>query len=192
MNNRTLLTVTLATVLGACSGIKTAHDFNPSVSFDAFQTYDWMPEPESRGGGMMVDNDLVVARVLRAIETVMSEKGLERVTSGEPDFRVGYHLALDQEVSYTTMNSGYGSSWGYGMYRSPYMRGSSMTTSTTTQNNYEVGTLIIDVFDVDSHELVWRGSGEGKMRDDNPDPRERQYRADEAVRLIMRPFPPNG
>jgi hypothetical protein len=192
MKIRTLLLGALAVSLAACGGIKTTIDYNPEVEFAQLRTWDFMPDPESRGGGMLVDNDLVDARVKRSVETVMEEKGFERVTTGEPDFRIGYHLALEEELSYTSMNSTYGGGWGYGMYRRPYYGGGGMSTTTVQERSSEIGTVIFDIFEVESQELVWRGSGVDTVRDDNPDPRERQYRADEAVRIILDDFPPNG
>jgi hypothetical protein len=94
---------------------------------------------------------------------------------------------LDDAVSYQTMNSYYGPGWGYGMYRYPY--GPTMTTSTTTERRYTMGTLIIDVFDVAAQELVWRGTGEGEVHQAR-DPADRQARTDEAVWQVMRSFPP--
>jgi Domain of unknown function (DUF4136) len=191
MKSKALVTIALATLGAGCSGIQTTHDFNPDVSFAELRTYDWMPQPTSGGRDSRVDNDLVDARFRRAIETVMEESGMQKVTSGEPDFRVGYFLALDDQVDYQTVNSYWGSSWGYGMYG---YRGAGMTMSTSTvqERRYTVGTMIIDIFDVESHELVWRGSGEGKVNQNARDPQERQERADEAVRAILKQFPPKS
>ena len=52
-----------------------------------------------------------------------------------------------------------------------------------------MGTLIIDVFDAAERELVWRGSGEGRVNQARS-PEDRQERIDDAVRKILRDFPP--
>lgn len=188
MRPRVLAAAVLTTVLAACSGIATSYDFDPSFDFAEATTWDWMPAPPTRRGDTRADNRLVDQRIRAAIELAMDEKGMQKV-EGDPDLRVGFHLALDDAVSYETMNSYYGPGWGYGMYRYPYGGTMAMSTSTTRERRYTVGSLIIDVFDVNAQELVWRGTGEGEVHQAR-DPEERQRRADEAVFQIMRSFPP--
>ncbi|KPJ79585.1 MAG: hypothetical protein AMS19_10890 [Gemmatimonas sp. SG8_23] len=186
MKIRLLAMIAAAAVTTGCSGISTSHDFDPNFAFAEARTWDWMPAPPVRRGDTRTENRFVNERIRAAIELAMEEKGMQKV-DGDPDLRVGYHLALDDAVSYETMNSYYGPGWGYGMYRYPY--GPTMTTSTTRERRYTVGTLIIDVFDVASQELVWRGTGEGEVHQAS-DPEERQRRADEAVWQVMSSFPP--
>lgn len=189
MNIRLLGALAAGIVLAACSGISTTYDYSPDFSFGQAQTWDWMPRPPIRRGSTRAESQFIDERLRAAIELTMEEKGFVRDES-DPDLRVGFHLALDEEVSYQTMNNYYGSAWGYGMYRYPY-GGPGMVTTTTTQRRYTVGTLIIDIFDTGEQELVWRGTGEGEVHRAR-DPQERQRRADEAVWEVMRYFPPES
>ena len=188
MKTHALTAVAVAATLAACSGISTSYDFDPSFDFAEARTWDWMPAPPLRAGDSRANNRLDDQRIRAAIELAMEDKGMQKVDA-DPDVRVGFHLALDDAVSYETMNSYYGPGWGYGMYRYPY--GGTMTTSTTRERRYTIGTLIIDVFDVNAQELIWRGTGEGEVHQAR-DPQERQERADEAVWQIMRSFPPGS
>ena len=190
MTTRTFAPAVALMLLAGCSGIATSYDFDPNFAFADAATWDWMPAPPSRGGDSRTDNRLVDVRIRSAIEREMEDRGYTRDES-DPDLRVGYHLALDDAVSYETMNSYYGPGWGYGMYRYPYGGTMAMSTSTTRERRYTVGTLIIDVFHHDDQELVWRGTGEGEVHQAR-DPQERQDRADEAVHQVMRSFPPGG
>lgn len=191
MKSRLAATVGLLAALSACSsGIQTTQDYSPDFSFAQIQTWDWMPEPPRTGAANpRADNDFVRTRLRNAIEATMEDKGFQKVDGGDPDVRVGFHLALDEGVDYRTLNTYYGGGWGYGMYRYPY-GGMGMSSTTVQERRYTVGTLIIDVFDVASQQLVWRGAGEGRLKDPTTDPVERQRRADDAVWEIMRPFPP--
>jgi hypothetical protein len=105
-------------------------------------------------------------------------------------FAVGYQVILDEEVSYNTVNTGYGGGWGYGGWYGPGYGGMGVSTSRTYENRVQVGTLIIDIFDVESRELVWRGTGESEIHE-IPDPQERQARLNEVVDKIMQDFPPS-
>ena len=66
----------------------------------------------------------------------------------------------------------------------------SMSTSKTYENRVQVGTLIIDFFDIETRELVWRGIGETEIQD-IPDPQERTARLNQIVDKILEAFPPD-
>jgi len=171
-------------MISACAGIKTTQDFSPNADFSGLQTFDFMPEPP-RARDTRADNDLVDARFKNALTEVLEGKGFRQVSSGRPDFRVGYHLTLDQEVDYQTLNTYWGGAWRYGGLYGPRI-----ATTSVQARPYTVGTLIVDVFDVESQELVWRGSGEGRVSDDVRTPEARQARVTEAVSRVLDRFPP--
>ena len=179
---RRVLTIGMLSVLAACSGISVNQDFVPGIDFQAYQTYAWMPNQGETSGS----NPMANQRIRSAIEGQLREDGFREITSGEPDFYVGYHLILDEEVDYTTYNDYWGAGWSYrGFY------GPGMTTSRTTAVRYTVGTLVIDFFDAEERSLAWRGTAEGQIHETS-NPRERQARADEAVAKILSQFPPRG
>jgi hypothetical protein len=174
--------VALAVSLGACSGLSTNFDFDPQANFTGYQTWAWMEmQPNSQL------TDLQRSRVRSSIESALTAKGMSLVR-GQPSFWVGYQVILDEQVSYNTVNSYYGGGWGYrGWYGPSY--GMTMGSSQTTETRVQVGTLIIDIFDAGTKELVWRGTGESKIQEVR-DPQERQARLDQAVAKIMEKFPP--
>ncbi len=188
--NRVVSLGVLALVLSGCSGISVNQDFNPQANFSALRTWGWMPAPTGRTtSDPREDNPLLDQRIRSAIEGELQERGFRFVQSGEPNFRVGYHLILEDQVDYETVNTYWGGGWGY---RGVYGRyGPAMATSQTYSREYTQGTLIIDFLDVASKELVWRGSAEGKIHETD-DPAEKQARANTAVRMILDQFPPGG
>jgi len=182
MKAQTLGAAALALVVCACSGIQVNTDYNPEVDFSRYQTFAWA-ERAGSGDDALIDNELVDRRFRRAVESELASRGLERMRSGQPDLVVGYQLVLDNRVSYQTVNTYYGSGWGYrGVYRG------GMATSQTTAREYTVGTLIIDFYDARERELVWRGSGEGKVNQAR-NPEESQERINQVVTRILRDFP---
>jgi len=56
---------------------------------------------------------------------------------------------------YDTFNGGWGWRWGGGF--------GSDGISTTTEETYKVGTLIVDLFDRTTKKLIWRGSASGTL-----------------------------
>ena len=193
MNFRITTALGAALLISACSGISVNQDFSPGADYSALTSWDWMPAGDREGGNPLEDNPLLDGRIRSAIETQMQAKGFRKVESGEANLRVGYHLILEDQVDYETVNTYYGGGgWGYrGVYGRYGRTGPAMGTSQTYSREYTTGTLIIDFFDVGSKELVWRGSAEGKIHEAN-DPQERQARANQAVLMILEQFPPRG
>lgn len=185
-----MATALLAAILvSACSGISVNQDFNPATEFSGLRTWDWMANPTRPSGDSRADNAIIDQRIRSAIETGLQGKGLTKAPSGEPSFRVGYQIVLDDRVDYQTVNDYYGAGWGYrGVYGRYY--GPTMATSQTTARAYTMGTLIIDFFETGSKELVWRGSAEGKLHE-TADPAKRQERVNQAVQKILAQFPPS-
>jgi hypothetical protein len=61
----------------------------------------------------------------------------------------------------------------------------------TTAREYEVGTLILDVVDRASNQLVWRGAKEGRLQK-NQSPEKRTEVIKETVANILSNFPPQS
>lgn len=176
------LLFTAIALLAGCSGISVGSDYLPGTNFTPYRTYDWMPNapaptPEDR---------LIDTRIRNAVEAGLEAKGFTHSTSGDPDIYVAYQLITDDRTDVRTVNDYYGSSWRYGPYWGP-----TMSTSRTETVRYTVGTLVLDFFDADSRELVWRGTAEGKLNE-RANPEDRQERANDAVRRILTRYPPEG
>ncbi len=180
MRPRFLGATALIMVMSACSGIQVNTDYNPEVDFSRYQSFAWA-ERAGSGDDALIDNELVDQRFRRAVESELASRGMQK-TNGQPDLAVGYQLILDNRVDYQTVNTYYGSRWGYrGVY-------GGVGTTQTTAREYTVGTLIIDFYDTGSRELVWRGAGEGKVNQAR-NPQESQERINEVVTLILADFP---
>jgi len=188
MTARLIPVLAAALLSGACSGITVNQDFNPGIDFSSLRTWDWMPTPTRPAGDRRADNAVVDQRVRTAVETGLEDRGFRRVTSGDPDFRVGYQITLDDRVDFETVNTYWGPGWGYaGVYGAYY--GPAMGTSQTYARGYTMGTFVLDFFDVATRELVWRGSAEGKLREYKT-AEEKQERANKVVQKILAQFPP--
>ena len=179
---RTLLLLLTVSVVGACAGITVTHEADPEANFAAYGTYDWMPA-ESRRVDLRARDPMVEQRIRDAIEAQLSSKGLRKVDSGDADILIGYLLVLEDGVDSQTMYVRSDPDWRYRTY------GPATTATRTTA--FTVGTLVIDVFDVEEKALVWRGGGEGQV-DQSQDPEKRRARINEAVKKILEEFPPTG
>lgn len=172
---RTLSALTAALLVAACSGISTTTDFDPAVDFSGFSTYDWI---DSEG---QVDN-ITSSRIRTSVDAAMVERGFSQ-SSSNPDLAVSYQVTSAERRSFNTVNAGWGGGYRWGGW------GMGMGTSTTTEQVWNEGTLILAMFDVESKNLVWTGSATTDI-DGSRTPEERQRLVDDAVNKMLGDFPP--
>lgn len=176
---RTAGLVAIVLVAG-CSGMNVYSDFDPTAveQMKAYRTYSWLPAPKGKQRG---ESSLAAKRIMMVTDQVMSDKGYERAQTSAPDFLVGWHGAIDRKLRYNTVNTYYGYGWGY-------WGGVGATRTYATE--YHEGSLIIDVVDAKSNELVWRGVAQAEVYpQSDPDYRNRQIES--AVEKILSRFPPS-
>lgn len=178
--------VLTAALTWACGGgISVQTDYDPGVDFGAYSTFAVL---DAAGGEQLPP--FVDQRVKSSIASTLTAKGMRQVNSeSEADVAVGYQFTSEQRSSYQTVNTGWGG-YGYGGWGGWYGPGMSMGTSTTTERRYEVGTLIIAVFDVAKKQMVYSSTGSKTLEDNPGTPEESQRRIDEAVGKILEDFPP--
>jgi len=166
-----------ALLVGACSGISTTTDYDPQVDFTGFSTYDWV---DSQGD---VDN-ITSSRIRQSVDAAMVAKGFSQ-SSSNPDLAISYQVSSAERRSFNTVNSGWGGGYGWGGW------GMSMGTSTTTENVWQEGSLILGIFDTSSKNLVWTGTATTDI-DGSRSPQDRQDLIDSAVSKMMGDFPPGS
>jgi Domain of unknown function (DUF4136) len=179
---RRLVWLALVSAAGwiACSGVRVTTDYDPSADFSGVRSYAWLDEQSGVEGDRPDVASLLDRRVRGAIETELQGKGIARVDRSAAKVLVTYHLGVEKKLDVNTINSGYG--YGrYGRYGGIH--------STTTVTEYQEGTLLIDLVDPTSKQLVWRGAGQARIREYST-PEEREQRVGEAVKLILEKFPP--
>lgn len=134
-------------------------DYDKSVEFSKYKTFKfagWQKDSEK------LVNDIDKQRLYDAFKTEFANRGLEIVTS-DADAMLTLYLVVDDKTSvsaYTnyTGGIGYGGGIGWGMG----VGGVGMGTSTTTYNedDYQVGTLVVDVYDASTKKMIWQGSSQ--------------------------------
>ena len=164
----------------ACASTRVTHDYDVNADFSSFATFAWMPQPQEMAGDARVDNPLIAERVRSAIERTLTSKGYRPTSETTPDFFVGYYLSLEQKLDVYTIDNYYG--------RGRYGRWGAASFETHV-NQYDEGTLVIDIVDAEAGRLVWRGSGSRRISK-SPTPQKSTQRVNEAVEAILARFPP--
>lgn len=100
------------------------------------------------------------------------------------DFLISYNVVVEQRVTRTNISGS------VSMGRSTRGRTGSIGMSTGSQiRTYERGTMLIDIHDVASDKLVWRGVS-AQALPDLSDPERLTTRINETVEAILKQFPP--
>ncbi|HJT20792.1 MAG TPA: DUF4136 domain-containing protein [Nitrospira sp.] len=161
----------------ACSSPTIGYDFDSRVDFQTYRTYEWLTDAQEVTGDRRLDNSLVDTRIRSAIGTELRSKGY-RVSGGtKPDFFVAYHVKLNDMMKGTSTQNYIGDR-AHGTY-----------TTISDIESYREGTLLLDIVDAASMQLVWRGSALSEV-DMGMTPEERNARITRAVRGMLTHFPP--
>jgi hypothetical protein len=166
--------------LAGCTNIKIAADYDPNASFEGLDSYAWLPRPQPKTGDARLDSTLVDQRVRRAVDSALAAKGI-RLATERPRFLVAYNLALDKKIRVDTIHHGYG----HGRYG---WHGAYVATDTRVRE-YEVGSIILDILEPRSRNLLWRGTASAKVTE-SASPEQREKRINQAVSRMLERFPP--
>lgn len=164
-----LRTVTAVALYGLLSAVALAAkpqiQWNPDYDFSTVGTFAWREPPDAS----LADSDpFLHSRIINAINYELTEFGLTEV-SANPDVFIAYHSSTETDVRITSTSVGYSfgsygmGGWGYYGYG---FGGPVATTSRATE--VERGSLMVDVVDSGSNQLVWRGSVNDIVLSDDP------------------------
>ena len=128
--------------------------WNNMYDFDAVQTFGWQDTPET---SLEDRNPFMHSLIKNSIEAELATSGLTEVEAN-PDVWVNYHASTTVDTQLRTDSYGY-SMGGYGMAGWGYYgMAAGPGSSTTRVVEYTRGTLVVDIWDAKSKELVWRGT----------------------------------
>ncbi|MEE4260653.1 MAG: DUF4136 domain-containing protein [Bacteroidales bacterium] len=168
---RTIIISLIFLTLYSCNPWKYAAEYDPNVDFDTYKTFgllNWDPQ-----------NDKVVSPqskeyILMAIKNELEARGYAYQKT-DADLQVSVFAIVQEETNYAAYAdhyagyTGYGSVGvgvgvgsggagvgvvGYGVTPYPY---------TIYANDYEVGTLVIDLLDHSKKQIVWQGVASGRL-----------------------------
>ncbi|MFD2570906.1 DUF4136 domain-containing protein [Spirosoma soli] len=162
-----LMIVGLLSVIYGCAPRVTV-DSNSNIDFNKYKTFAWMDSDVKAGQNPLYYNQLATESVENTMGRVLSEKGLKEVKS-KPDLIVGYHFFVEDKTrTVATPNSafygpyaGWGR-WGYGGWGPGWWGWGGQQY---TQEQYQAGTLVVDMVDARTRKLVWRGSVQNAVAD---------------------------
>jgi hypothetical protein len=187
MNKFTFLILAVV-IMASCSGVKVTSDYDKTVDFTKFKTYSyygWTEESDQ------ILNRFDKERIENAFGDEFEKRNLKFVEK-DGDLIVSLFIVVEQKTSKTAYTNHFNTG-GLGYYDYDYdygvgWGGMDMGTSTTQFNErqYEVGTLVCDVFSSESKKMIWQGIGEGTV---DADPKSNETGIPKVVAAIMAKFP---
>jgi len=162
--------------LGACSTTKVHSDWDRRVDFSKYSTWNYS---ESTKGTQSIAR----AAIANAAGDQLQAAGLKR-SSEDPDLYVSAYGGLDQSVRFENYAVSYAPYGGWGAWYGHGWEGTAVAI-----RSVEVGTIMIDLVDRDTDELVWRGLASGTIEFDWSPDRIKSY-IDSAVKRMFGGFPP--
>lgn len=181
-----MLTPALLLLMGACSSYTVKYDFDPGASFRGYRSFDWYAASKAaKAKSQAPGNPIMDKRVRLAVEQQLQAKGYRLERTADPDFLVTYYPIIRNRQYRTRTTVGVG---GGGWYR-PWGYGVGTRFSTVQTHRYQEGTIILEIVDYKTNQLVWHAAAEGALSGlDNPD--EAQDQINRAVRDLLEKFPP--
>jgi hypothetical protein len=154
------------TVASFAQQVKTDYDHN--ASFGQYKTFSWEK--------VQTRDPLLVDRIKGAVNGALAAKGWTQVESGGDASVVAMEITHNQQTL-NTFYDGFGGGWRWGGFGD----------ATTTTETYQVGTLVVDLFDAKAKTLIWRGSSSDTLSN-NADKNTKNL--DKGVQKMFAHFPP--
>ncbi|MCU1386168.1 MAG: hypothetical protein JWL71_4865 [Acidobacteria bacterium] len=137
--------------VGCGASIKTATDYNHNINFSNYQSF-YVKSGNSSG------NPLLDQRAIADVTHALEAKGWREVPQGAAQTAVVVHAATNTKHTYETLYDGWGG-WGWRRF------GGGFGGATTYVTDFQVGTLVVDIFDARSKQAVWHGSATDALSD---------------------------
>jgi hypothetical protein len=176
-----IIVVAIAFSWSCGPSLKVNSDYDKNVNFSQYKTFALYRSDSIHDAISQLNQN----RIITAIRNEMTKKGFQE-TAQNPDLLVNTVAIFKDRVSVSSTSNYYGYGGVYRPYYAGY-GGSGMGTTTYDTRHYKDGSLIIDVIDAKSNNLLWQGIGNKEIDGPakNPD-----TNIPKAINSIMASFPP--
>ncbi|NOZ77699.1 MAG: DUF4136 domain-containing protein [Acidobacteria bacterium] len=170
MVKRALFILAMLAMVAGCTSMKVSSDWDRTVNFSRYRTFEFLATPATM-------DQLTLRRIRRSVAAELRERGMHRPVSSRADLLVAIRVSKHLEPRSSSVSIGYGGGWWGGW-------GGGVTTNRV--RNVPVGTLIVDLVDARSNQLVWRGTARGAL---SRNPQRRTEKILEAIDTMFGTFP---
>ena len=165
-------TLAFAITVVACSTLEVNTDYAPGTDFSKYKTF-------TMKHGAAARDAIAVQRFELSLANALQARGLRQVPDGA-DLNVFDHFVIGKDTQLNTY--GYG---GYGRW------GGMGGMQTTTVQQIPTGTVVVDLVDTKTNNMVWRGIAKDQLST-SATPEERQQKADQVAQKLFENYPPQA
>jgi Domain of unknown function (DUF4136) len=170
-----LCIVAFLAALGDASAQQVQTDFDHQANFSQYKTYSWQ--------AIKPANSLWDARIKSAVDAQLAAKGWTQVDSGG-DVAIVAIKTTQTQRTLQTFYDGFGGGWGWRRFGA-----GGFGESETTEQDYKEGTLVVDMYDAKTKQLIWRGSAEDTL---SSKAEKNEKNLDKGVARMFKKFPPQA
>jgi hypothetical protein len=160
---------------GMASAQQVKTDYDRAANFAQYKTYSWEQ--------VKTKDPLDVDRIKKAVNAALAAKGWTQVDSGGDVSLVAMEITRDQQTL-NTFYDGIGGGWGWRRFG-----GGGFGEATTTTDTYKVGTVVVDIFDTKTKQLIWRGNASDTLSNNSA---KNIKNLDKGVDKMFKHFPPGS
>jgi hypothetical protein len=160
---------------GNASAQQVKTDYDRSTNFAQYKSYSWEH--------VKTQDPLDVDRIKSAVNAALAAKGWTQVDSGGDVSIVALEMTRDQQTL-NTFYDGLGGGWGWRRFG-----GGGFGQATTTTETYKVGTVVVDLFDTKTKQLIWRGTESDTLSNKSD---KNIKNLDKGVEKMFKQFPPGS
>jgi hypothetical protein len=172
-----MVAVAVLAVAGAAAAQDVNTEFDKAFDFSKVKTF---YAKIATGWG----NPIGESTVLKDIQNGIAAKGWSPVAEAQAEVEVLIHGSTKQRHNLNTFYTGMGGGWGWRGFG-----GMGMATANTSVSDYTEGTLLVDMYDVKTKQLIWRGTAKDEVKS-KQDQREKQV--SKASEKLFKKFPPEA
>jgi hypothetical protein len=174
------IALTLVTLAGSVVAADTNSSFDKGYEFSTLKTWDFKMQRRI-SADPVANNRLWADDIRKEISSDLQANGFEQAKNGErPDFLVAFYVGLKDKYDVQVMDYGYP---GFGGRRRFRWASGWPNNVDVWRIPYTDSTLIVDIIDGQSNQLIWRGYDTNTIDMKNPD-----KRLDKAVDSLVKKF----
>jgi hypothetical protein len=164
--------------VGNSSAQQVKTDYDRNANFPQYKTFSWEH--------VKTQDPLDVDRIKSAVNAALTAKGWTQVDSAGDVSIIAIQTTQDQQTL-NTFYDGFGGGWGWRRFGGGGFGG--FGDATTTTETYEVGTLVVDLFDTKTKQLIWRGSASDTLSNNS---NKNIENLNKGVDKLFKKFPPGS
>jgi hypothetical protein len=162
----------------ACSSVKVHTEYDRTTNFKNYRSYAWIHQQPGPEQAPQARDPRIREAVIKSVDEALAKKGLIKAgPEASPDLLVAVHGWTVNRIDVK--------SYGYAYGPSPYGVYPTLATGGVDVRQYRDGTLLIDLIDASTHQMIWRGTAT-----DTFEPGAEASRVTDAVKKTLDQYPP--